>query len=98
MREVSRRSWPQFRQLVRVAVAQSRHNNDCWHSDDGIRQYPRELPAGKKNCSHSQKKDNFGGTPMKKIQPIFAAITLSIAGSFLALAQQPQQQAPPQPM
>jgi len=35
---------------------------------------------------------------MKKIQPIFAAITLSIAGSFLALAQQPQQQAPPQPM
>jgi hypothetical protein len=34
---------------------------------------------------------------MKKIQPIFAAITL-IAGSFMALAQQPQQQAPPQPM
>jgi len=35
---------------------------------------------------------------MKKIQPIFAAITLSIAGSFMTLAQQPQQQAPPQPM
>jgi hypothetical protein len=35
---------------------------------------------------------------MKKIQPIFAAITLSIAGSFITLAQQPQQQAPPQPM
>jgi hypothetical protein len=35
---------------------------------------------------------------MKKIQPIFAAITLSIAGSFMALAQQPQQQPPPQPM
>jgi hypothetical protein len=36
---------------------------------------------------------------MKKIQPILAAITLSIAGSALMLAQQPAaQQAPPQPM
>ncbi len=36
---------------------------------------------------------------MKKIQPILAAIALSIAGSLLVLAQQPgQQQAPPQPM
>ena len=35
---------------------------------------------------------------MKKIQLIFAAITLSIAGTLMTLAQQPQQQAPPQPM
>lgn len=35
---------------------------------------------------------------MKKMQPIFAAITLSIAGSFMTLAQQSAQQAPPQPM
>ncbi len=34
---------------------------------------------------------------MNKIQLLVAAITLSIAGSFLALAQQPAQ-APPQPM
>src|SRR3984893_1297249 len=34
---------------------------------------------------------------MKKIHLVVAAITLSIAGSFLALAQQPAQ-APPQPM
>jgi len=34
---------------------------------------------------------------MKKIQPIFAAIVLSIACSYLVLAQQPAQ-APPQPM
>jgi hypothetical protein len=34
---------------------------------------------------------------MKKIQPIIAAIVLSIAGSYLVLAQQPAQ-APPQPM
>lgn len=35
---------------------------------------------------------------MTKIQPVLAAITLSILGSFLALAQQPVAQAPPQPM
>ena len=36
---------------------------------------------------------------MKKIQPIIAAITLTIVGSFLTFAQQPApQQAPPQPM
>jgi hypothetical protein len=36
---------------------------------------------------------------MKKIQPLIAAITLSIVGSYVTLAQQPaQQQAPPQPM
>ena len=35
---------------------------------------------------------------MKKIQPIIAAITLSILGSYITLAQQPAQQAPPQPM
>jgi hypothetical protein len=35
---------------------------------------------------------------MKKIQPIFAAIALSIAGSYFVFAQQPAQQAPPQPM
>ena len=34
---------------------------------------------------------------MKKIHLVVAAITLSIAGSFLALAQQPAQ-TPPQPM
>src|SRR6202171_1692420 len=34
---------------------------------------------------------------MTKIHPVVAAVTLSIAGSFLALAQQPAQ-APPQPM
>lgn len=36
---------------------------------------------------------------MKKIQPVIAAIVLTIVGSFLtSLAQQPAQQAPPQPM
>ena len=36
---------------------------------------------------------------MKTIQPIIAAIALSIIGSYITLAQQPaQQQAPPQPM
>ncbi len=35
---------------------------------------------------------------MTRIQPIVAAITLSVVGSFLALAQQPAAQAPPQPM
>ena len=35
---------------------------------------------------------------MKKIQPIIAAITLSIISSYITLAQQPAQQAPPQPM
>ena len=34
---------------------------------------------------------------MKKIEPIVAAIALSVLGSFLALAQQPAQ-SPPQPM
>jgi hypothetical protein len=35
---------------------------------------------------------------MKKIQPAIAAVTLVIASSFLMFAQQPGQQAPPQPM
>jgi hypothetical protein len=36
---------------------------------------------------------------MKKIQPVIAAIVLTIVGSFLtSLAQQPAPQAPPQPM
>jgi hypothetical protein len=35
---------------------------------------------------------------MKKIQPVIAAVTLMIAGSFVMCAQQPAQQAPPQPM
>jgi hypothetical protein len=35
---------------------------------------------------------------MKKIHPMLATITLSIAASMLVLAQQPGQQAPPQPM
>ncbi len=35
---------------------------------------------------------------MKRIQPILAAIVLSIAGSYFTLAQQPAAQAPPQPM
>jgi hypothetical protein len=35
---------------------------------------------------------------MKKISPVVAAIALSALGSFLALAQQPAAQAPPQPM
>jgi hypothetical protein len=36
---------------------------------------------------------------MKKTQPVLAAISLTIVGSFLAFAQQPApQQAPPQPM
>jgi hypothetical protein len=35
---------------------------------------------------------------MKRIQPVIAAIALSVLGSFLALAQQPAQQAPPPPM
>jgi hypothetical protein len=36
---------------------------------------------------------------MKKIQPVIAAVVLTIVGSFLtSVAQQPAQQAPPQPM
>jgi hypothetical protein len=35
---------------------------------------------------------------MKKIQYLVAAVALSIAGSLMMLAQQPAQQAPPQPM
>src|SRR5580700_9632657 len=35
---------------------------------------------------------------MKKIHLVVAAISLMIAGSFLMFAQQPAQQAPPQPM
>jgi len=35
---------------------------------------------------------------MKKIQPILAAVALSIAGSYFTFAQQPAPQAPPQPM
>jgi len=35
---------------------------------------------------------------MKKISPVLAAFVLSALGSFLALAQQPAAQAPPQPM
>src|ERR1700739_1206824 len=64
-----------------------------WHSAISPR-----ITGGNKKQQSFAKKDNFGGNPMKKIQPIFAAMTLSIAGSFMTLAQQPQQQAPPQPM
>ncbi len=35
---------------------------------------------------------------MKKIQAVFAAVALSVFGSFLALAQQPAAQTPPEPM
>jgi hypothetical protein len=37
-------------------------------------------------------------TRMKSIQPMMAAISLMIVASFLAFAQQPAPQAPPQPM
>jgi hypothetical protein len=47
-------------------------------------------------------RNNHGKTQerikMKKFQPILAAVALSVLGSFLALAQQPAAQTPPQPM
>jgi hypothetical protein len=35
---------------------------------------------------------------MRKIKPVIAAVALSIVGAYITFAQQPAQQAPPQPM
>src|SRR5882757_6931726 len=59
--------------------------------------YLTRVPAATKHGRPSQAKSSFEETRMRKIQLIVAVITLSIAGAFLALAQQPAQ-TPPQPM
>src|SRR5467141_5122473 len=59
--------------------------------------YLTRVPGANEHGRPAQAKSNFEETRMRKIQLIVAVITLSIAGAFLGLAQQPAQ-TPPQPM
>ena len=60
--------------------------------------FGRRISAPQHDCGATRLKALEIPMEWKPIQPFLAAIMLSVLGSFLALAQQPASQAPPQPM